>query len=245
MSGFSLIIPAYNEVELLPSLLVSVTAAVSQYRGKRTIQVIVADNGSTDGTAQLALRHGAQVVHVEKRAIAAARNGGAAAADGQILCFVDADSIVHPQTFNVIERSMTNPRVVGGATGAVFERWSPGIFCTYACFLPFVWFANIDTGVVFFKTNAFHSVGGYPEDRLYAEDVGLLFNVKRYAKQHNLVMRRPRGAKTITSARKFDQFGDWHYFGHGARILWRLLRRRETDTVVKRYWYERVPRKPP
>ena len=67
----SLIIPAYNEEELLPRLLDSIDAARATYGG--TVEVIVADNASTDGTAELARRRGCRVVAVEKRAIAAAR----------------------------------------------------------------------------------------------------------------------------------------------------------------------------
>src|SRR3990172_8688915 len=88
----SLIIPAYNEAALLPRLLATVAQARACYRGGGdAVEVIVADNGSTDATAAIALGAGCTVVPVSKRVIAAARNGGAAAAVGEILSFVDAD----------------------------------------------------------------------------------------------------------------------------------------------------------
>src|SRR5205085_10586284 len=71
----SLVIPAYNEARLLPRLLDSVDAPKLRYDGG--VQVIVADNSSTDATATLALRRGCDLTRVEKRCIAAARNGGA------------------------------------------------------------------------------------------------------------------------------------------------------------------------
>src|SRR5436309_945327 len=78
---FSVVVPAFNEEAFLPRLLDSVEVAKSQYSGgPGTIEVIVADNCSTDRTAEVAARRGARVVRVEKRRIAAARNGGARAA---------------------------------------------------------------------------------------------------------------------------------------------------------------------
>ena len=75
---FSLIIPAYNEEAFLPHLLKTVEKARINYPGgAKKIEVMVADNSSTDATAEIARLHGCRVVKVEKRAIAAARNGGA------------------------------------------------------------------------------------------------------------------------------------------------------------------------
>ena len=97
---FSLVIPAYNEAVLLPALLDSVDAARERYRGGRdSIEVIVADNASSDATAAIATARGCRVAPVEKRLIAAARNGGAAVAQGEIICFIDADSRIHAETF--------------------------------------------------------------------------------------------------------------------------------------------------
>jgi glycosyltransferase involved in cell wall biosynthesis len=77
--SISLVIPAYNEAELLPRLLGTVERARSRYRsGSSAVEVIVADNASTDGTGELARSRGCRVVRVEKRCIGAARNGGAA-----------------------------------------------------------------------------------------------------------------------------------------------------------------------
>src|SRR2546423_14621481 len=103
---FSVIIPAYNEEQYLPRLLDSIEVARSHHSGGRDqIEVIVADNDSTDATAAVASKRGARVVHVAKRRIAAARNGGALAGQGEILCFIDADSAIHPQTFEVIDEA--------------------------------------------------------------------------------------------------------------------------------------------
>src|ERR1700686_1991159 len=104
---FSVIIPAFNEERYLPPLLDSIEKAKSNYSGgAEAIEVIVANNDSTDRTAEIAATRGARVVRVEKRRIAAARNGGGHAALGEIVCFIDADSAMHPQTFDTVNRAI-------------------------------------------------------------------------------------------------------------------------------------------
>lgn len=77
MPKISLVIPAFNEEEHLPRLLDSVDRARQVYhRGADEVEVVVADNASTDRTAKIARARGCRVVHLEKRVIAAARNGG-------------------------------------------------------------------------------------------------------------------------------------------------------------------------
>ncbi|NIP81927.1 MAG: glycosyltransferase, partial [Gemmatimonadetes bacterium] len=120
----SLVIPAYNEEAYLPRLLDTVDVARSRYEGGAdAVEVIVSDNGSTDATRDIAHRRGCRLAHQAVRNIAAVRNAGAAVARGRVLCFVDADLRVHPETFNVIDRGL-GPGVVAGATGVTLDRWS-------------------------------------------------------------------------------------------------------------------------
>ncbi len=43
------------------------------------------------------------------------------------MCFVDADTRIHGETFRAIDDALAGGRVVGGATGVRLERWSPGM----------------------------------------------------------------------------------------------------------------------
>src|SRR5438045_9009708 len=96
----TLVIPAHNEEALLPRLLDTVDVARARYSfGAGAIEVIVADNASTDRTAEIAAARGCRVVPVAKRAIAAARNGGAAQASSPILAFVAADMKINSDHF--------------------------------------------------------------------------------------------------------------------------------------------------
>src|ERR1700722_13135715 len=121
----SLVIPAYNEEAFLPALLQSVEAARQRYvHGADRVEVIVGDNLSTDRTAAIAQEFGYRAVSVEKRCIGAVRNGGASVATGEILCFIDADSRIDPETFNAIDAAMRTCKVSIGATGVVPDRIS-------------------------------------------------------------------------------------------------------------------------
>jgi glycosyltransferase involved in cell wall biosynthesis len=234
----SLIVPAHNEERLLPRLLDSVDAARAAVAGME-VEVVVADNASTDRTAELARTRGCRVATVEKRAIAAARNGGAAAARGEILAFTDADGTIHPGTFAAIDAALASGRVVAGATGVTMERWSPGIAATYALLLPMVWLTRMDTGVVCCRREDFEAVGGYDERRLFGEDVLFLWQLRRRGRADGRRLARLRGVRAVASTRKFEEFGDWHYFVRMPAVAWRMLfDGSAANDFARRYWYQ-------
>jgi len=76
------ILPCLNEAAALPQVLSGLPFG---YRA------IVADNGSTDGSAAVAEAYGAQVVHVAQRGFGAAVHAGLEAAASEVVCVADAD----------------------------------------------------------------------------------------------------------------------------------------------------------
>jgi glycosyltransferase involved in cell wall biosynthesis len=88
----SFVVPAHNEEALLGETL-RILRASAEAVGQ-PFEIIVADDASTDRTAEIARTAGATVVSIERRQIAAARNAGAKAASGDVLIFVDADTHV-------------------------------------------------------------------------------------------------------------------------------------------------------
>ena len=236
----SLVIPAYNEAALLPRLLDTIDVARARFNGGAdAIEVIVADNASSDDTAAIAVARGCRVATVTTRMIGAARNGGAAIATAPILCFVDADMQIHPQTFNAIATALDNPAIVGGATRVTMERWSPGIVYAYASLVPLAWATGFDTGVVFCRRVDFEAVRGYDESRHFAEDVDFLRKLRRVGRGRGARLVRLKGVKAIASARKFDRFGDWHYVWMMPRLtLGTFSARASNHPIARRYWYE-------
>lgn len=243
----SLVVPAYNEEHYLPRLLDTVDVARARFRhGTGAVEVIVADNGSTDRTAEIAAARGGRVVAVAPRNIAAVRNGGAAAARGEIVAFVDADMRIHPGTFDAIDTAVAGGKYVAGATGVWLERWSPGLVATWAVMIPMVIVMKMDTGVVFCRKSDFEAIGGYREHHRFAEDVQFLLDLRALGRTRGQTLARLRPVKAIASTRKFDEHGDWHYFTEMFRLGWQYLTRRaDEDAFVKKYWYFEGRRKPP
>lgn len=112
MPSISVIIPAFNEEELLGRTL-SAIAQVAQALGE-PFDVIVVDDASTDRTAPVARERGARVVSVSCRQIAATRNAGARAAAGDVFIFVDADTIVSEAAVRAAIAATRDGAVGGG-----------------------------------------------------------------------------------------------------------------------------------
>src|SRR5207253_8290188 len=89
----SFIIPAYNEERELSGTLAAIHTAASD--AGQPYELIVVDDASTDATPEIATQAGAKVIRINRRQIAAARNAGARAAQGEYPFFVDADTRIN------------------------------------------------------------------------------------------------------------------------------------------------------
>ena len=105
------VLPCLNEAAALPWVLARMPPG---YRP------IVADNGSHDGSASIAARLGAAVVHVPQRGFGAACHGGLMAATADLVCFMDADGSLDPADLPLV----AGP-VVAGAADLVMGRRRP------------------------------------------------------------------------------------------------------------------------
>ena len=131
----SVVIPAFNEEKLLGFTLQAVQSALPTFirRGWQT-EVIVCNNNSTDHTEQIAAAFGATVVFEEVNQIARGSNRGAAAATGDRLIFVDADSKPSPKLFNAVAEEIIAGRCVAGGSTVKLEGNHP-----WANFLVGLW----------------------------------------------------------------------------------------------------------
>lgn len=113
----SVVIPAYNEEVLLPACLDSLSR--QDYPGE--IEIIVVDNGSTDGTAAVARSRGVRVVTETERGYSRALASGFAAATGAILASTDADTVVpHFWVSRLVREYVRRPDVVAVGGEIVF-----------------------------------------------------------------------------------------------------------------------------
>jgi glycosyltransferase involved in cell wall biosynthesis len=98
---FSVVIPAYNEAELLGSCLDSLLA--QDFRD--LYEIIVVDNNSTDATADVARSRGVTVVHEPRPGVCSARQCGTTAARGEIIVSTDADTTFGSDWLSRIDRA--------------------------------------------------------------------------------------------------------------------------------------------
>ena len=83
-----MILPVLDEAEALPGVLMGVSAGC---------RPIVVDNGSSDGSGEIAAAHGATVVVEQRRGFGAACAAGLEAAEAEVVCFMDCDGSLDPQ----------------------------------------------------------------------------------------------------------------------------------------------------
>ena len=209
----SVIIPAFNEERLIGETLRQVGAAVTAFsRRGWSGEIIVCDNNSTDRTAELAGAAGARVVFEPINQIARARNCGAAAAAGDWLVFVDADS--HPSAellAEVAEQIETGRCLAGGCTVRIAEH-SPA-----ASLVTGLWNGVSRVGrllagsFIFCEADAFREIGGFSRELFAGEEIDLSFRLKQLARARKkrivILHRHP----LVTSARKLRLYTPWEH----------------------------------
>ncbi|MBL8272027.1 glycosyltransferase family 2 protein [Steroidobacter sp.] len=165
----SIIITAFNEERDLPVLL----ASLASLRGDPAFEIIVVDNGSTDGTANRAWVGGAKVVSIERSKVGAGRNAGVKASRGSILAFLDADVIATEQWIASI-RALADHARESVITGDVYDiveqpswierHWFGSLYARGAQ-------SYLNGGNLIIARADFAKVGGFDEDMVSGEDV--------------------------------------------------------------------------
>lgn len=200
----SIVVPAFNEERELPASLRSIRAAAAAWDRRGWItELIVCDNNSSDRTADIAREAGAMVVFEPVNQISRARNAGAAAATGEWLVFIDADSHPSAALFEDLALAMESGKVLGGGCKVVFETTHPGIRAAaafwYALSRAFWWAAG---SFVFCRAEAFRELGGFTLELYATEEIHFSRRLKRLARARGqrlvILTRHP----LVTSARK-------------------------------------------
>jgi glycosyltransferase involved in cell wall biosynthesis len=211
-------------------------------------ELIIANNGSTDQTAEVAQQwadryHWIRCVDAhEVRGAPAARNAGVRAARGDFLAFCDADDVVQPGWLASCNRALADVDVMAG----VFDFWSlngqqptpaqPASMRQLG-FLPAGLGANLAV-----RRDAFEAVGGFAEELLVGEDVDLCWRLQ--LEGHSFVIdfgavvakrERPEFRQVFRQAAAYGRSGPTLYrrhrptgahrdlFGAAKSWLWLLL----------------------
>lgn len=110
----SVVVPAYNSEQTLHLTLI---ALKGQLYPADKYEIIVVDDGSTDSTAEIAMRRGVKVIRQSNKGPAAARNRGWTEAKGDIVAFTDSDCVPAKNWLEAIDYNLSSKGIeaVGGS----------------------------------------------------------------------------------------------------------------------------------
>lgn len=196
--SLAVVIPTLNEVQWLPLLISDLDAL----EGVESLEIIVSDGGSSDGTIGFAVSAGARLIHAPPGR-ARQLNAGARAAREDWLLFLHADCRLGAEARRALLAALEPS---AGVQAAVFR---------FAIDLPTFWRRFIETGQVIrealsglaygdqgllVRRALYESVGGYPDLPLM-EDVAMIRRLRRQTR----IRRLP--APLVTSGRRYAHGG--------------------------------------
>jgi glycosyltransferase involved in cell wall biosynthesis len=226
----SVVIPAFNEEAYLPRTFEHLERACQRLRDDRGEQaeLLVVDNGSTDGTAELARELGATVVSEPVHNIARVRNCGARAASGDRLAFLDADVIVPERLLVRIGEELDREATLGGAVDTDYRPVKR---------TARVWLRGwrllgralriAQGGCQFCRRSALAELGGYDERLYMGEDVDFYLRLKRLARRRSGRVILIDDLQILPSTRRYDSRPAWTYLVWDNPLVIPWIQRRE------------------
>ena len=224
-SVISIIIPAFNEERLLASTLAQINRARAAFASRGFgSELIVCDNNSTDRTAEMARAAGALVTFEPVNQIARARNTGAAAATGDWLLFIDADSRPTAELFADVTEQIRSGRCLAGGSTIRLEGNH-----RLANFMVGIWNWQsrsrrwLAGSFIFCEAAAFRKLGGFNPELFVGEELELTARLQalgRATRREIVILHRH---PLLTSARKVRLYSTWEH----VRFLFRVVTKRE------------------
>ncbi len=219
----SIVMPALNEAAGIAA-----TLQALQPLRERGVELVLADGGSSDGTAALATPWVDQVL-AAPRGRAHQMNAGAAQARAALLLFLHADTRLPPQADEQVLQALA-----GGACWGRFDVHIDGrpwmLRVVAAAMNLRSRLSGIATGdqAIFVTRAAFERVGGFPAQPLM-EDIELSARLKRLGRPACL------RARVHTSGRRWEQRGVWRTIVLMWRLRWRYWRGESAARLAEAY----------
>lgn len=205
----SVVIPAYNEELYLPETLAGVTKALAIAGCPG--EIVVVDNDSHDRTRPISESFGARVISEQEHNISRVRNTGAANASGDILIFLDADTLVPALVFKRIANTMEDENCFGGAVAVNWgelERTWMKFYLLGGKFWTTVF--NMKQGAAqFCRRPVFEKLHGYDQSIFMGEDVEFYWRLSKFTQQNGGHVNFIKDLPVTTSARRFDKMNLW------------------------------------
>ncbi len=219
----TLIICAYNEAEEIGATIdVAKTMAGEHFR-----EIIVVNNASTDTTGEVARVHGARVIREDRKGLSYARAAGLAAAQTELVAYIDADSHISRHWYRMAERTfrrhphivaLSGPRRYFGASW--WRLWTLNAFWIPAPLIYRITGYMILGGNFIARKDALEKMGGFDTSiKFYGEDTDIARRLSRIGK----VMFRSR-FYVYASARRFEEEGIFKTnMTYAVNYLWPVL----------------------
>jgi len=202
----SVIIPTLNEERYIEDCLKSL-----KEQSFKNYEIIVSDGLSTDNTVKIAKKYTKNVISSKDKGIGDGRNKGAKIAKGEILLFLDADTIIAPNLISKLSESMENKDIIGLTTEVkskealalidIIEFKIYNFFVRASLYLPFLT-PQISGVCLCIKRSIFQKVGGFDKEMKTCEDLEFCEKAKRYGKFLYL-----KGSYVNTSIRRMKKWG--------------------------------------
>lgn len=241
MIRVSIIIPALNEEKNLARVLPEVTSQI----GPKD-EVIVVDNGSTDGTAEVASDFHAKVVLERVRGRGRARNAGFQSAAGEFVIFLDADC--HPRKDWL--RNLLAPfddLTVGCVGGEIVNAYNDSPLSSYLAkkghlsqqvtfahpFLPFA-----QTGNVAFRQDVIRRIGAFDDFMEEGEDADLCWRMQLES-EYRIVFAKDAAVEHSQNLSPILFIRQKRRHAYGAVLLYKKYRSRwkiDDQSLKKIYW---------
>jgi glycosyltransferase involved in cell wall biosynthesis len=204
----SVVVPAFNEEKLLAASLAQIKNAAAAFTQRGwEFELVVCDNNSTDRTSEIANAAGAKVVFEPFNQIGRARNSGAAAASGDWLVFVDADS--HPSAglfSDVADQISSGKCLAGGATVRLDEKMFIAGIVTGLWNLTSRFKKWLAGSFIFIEAEAFRKLGGFNPEIFAAEELELSQRLQKIAREQKKKIVILHQHPLLTSARKMKLY---------------------------------------
>lgn len=235
----SIIIPAFNEERLLDATLTQVNAARATFapRGFDS-ELIVCDNNSTDRTAAIAQAAGAAVVFEPINQIGRARNRGAAAASGDWLLFIDADSQPSAELFGEVAAAILSGRCLAGGSTLRLEGSNP---LANLVTRGWNWVSRsrrcLAGSFIFCDAAVFRRLGGFNPEMFVGEELDLSARLQEAARETGREIVILHQHPLLTSDRKMRLYSRWEHF----RFLFRVATNRQAafrNRAACHAWYD-------
>jgi glycosyltransferase involved in cell wall biosynthesis len=210
----SVIIPARNEEEFLPATIEALKAQTY-----RNFETIVVANGCSDRTAEVARDLGCRVFELEDRGLGAARNLGGREAVGQILLFLDADTLLPREALKIVASKFRRCHSCGTLWGEPDSRkLSHKLIYTAKNFIHAAHLHCGSSGVILCWKDDFLEVGGFDESLYLRENSHLMKRLLKFGR-YCFIAR----TSAITSMRRYESQGTGEMVRLWLKVWWKSI----------------------